>query len=593
MFCIYCGKPTEGNSNICADCAAARSDGYGSDIQTEDTFQINTPKKPQKGKGGIIALIAAIAVVAVAAVVLALNWNSITGSFSTPQEHLAYVEEKALEDQLDTITDAYGNYLENLNIQNNAMNTEVRVQLGDDILDLLESSLYESGIPFSVDWLRDITVAATVRSGDDRYQTSLGIGLGSNRILTADMIVDVAGDGLWIGVPELHEDYLHIDSFAEMTGMSMSEAFGQGQMMTQEMLQMLPTEDELNAMLNKYLGLVIHNIENVETGSDTLTVGGISEEFTTLTATIYEKDVLNIAKTILSEFKEDDDVLETFADMVEYYIESNAGNEYIVNPFTGEYNLASAFIGMDAKQILMEAINEALAELEANLTRAAENNYLVLTTYINDEEEICGRKLVGSDDGELEDILHFSIVHDGDAFALEAVFGDELTVTGKGTEKDDQISGEFTVLAEGQHLLDLHLTNAGEAGGTYRLIPSETLLEEVLYELGIDGASILSTLDITLEMEIKSTDAADNMSARLMNGSKLVVGVTLSSYAGGNGDVELPANGVDVLDDAASMEWFSQLDFDRLLENLRTAGVPSELVSTLDYLLASLLQSIR
>lgn len=557
----------------------------------EDTFRITEPEMPKKKKNGKkIALICSLAAVAVIALLVVFNWNAIMGLFQkdydTPAQHLQQMESQALNASVDSLTDTYGSYLTNAEVNADGVNAEVHLLLGDEMITMVEMLLQQEGIPISADWLSDIMFTVSTTGMSDTYQLMMGIGLGDTTLLTADILADVAGDRLWLGFPELHEDYLYFDNFEEITGMSVQALLASSQMVTQDMLEAMPSPEVMNSLLKKYGGILIGHMQNVEEGSKTVTQGELSQEFTTLTVKLTPKDILAIAEDLLTTLQQDSQA----QDVLVKYVTTNTNS---LAEMAGGYGYITE---AQVREELLDGLDEALDALEELKNDPVSNNdgnYLLLTTYLDEDDTICGRSLTLCEEGEEMLVLHFVILRDGEKLALDCTIADEVTITGTGTEKGGLLNGEFTLTAEGTDMFHLQLVDLSENGGKMRLRPSRALMEELLTEMGISGGGILSSMSLVLEMEGKITNASEYVSVKLLLNEQLLMGITATTTPVTSGDVRQPTGNVDVMDDAAGAQWIREMDFSTVLKNMTAAGVPQELVEMMNYLFQSLQASMN
>lgn len=626
MYCIHCGKWVEGEADTCPDCAAAQSAPvaapapsapaytapvyaapaapvyppqaeqeapvYTAPVYTpqppvytapvypagqEDTFRINTPEVPKKSGGKKVVLLCVLAAIAAIAVLAVVFWDNITGlfgkSYDTPAEHLQSVEEQAMTDSIDTLTDAYGQLLSATETKKTSETAEMHLLLGDDMLELLEAALEQEGIPLSVDWLSDIMLTGTVNANKDIYQVTMGLGLGNTTLLTTDIIADIARDEMWMGFPELNKDYLFIDSITSLTGVSLSEMLATSQVATQELAEALPAPEVLNGLMKKYGALVLSCLQNVEEGTQTVTQGDFTQEFTTFTAQIHFQDAATMAEALLTELKDDTQAQDLLIQLAMF--ESNASGYYVSES--------------ELREELLDGIDEALEDIaeSKNDPDMDDGSYLEYIVYLDSDDRICGRSLAACSSAYREEILEYILISDGDNFSLDAVLA-EVTVTGTGTNRKGQLSGDFTLIADGLDMFHVQLIDIAEGSGKVRLYPSRYLLESILDEAGISGSGIISNTNVALEVEMRDEKASEYVSLQLLMNEELLVGFTVTTRQTAASDVRLPSGGVDVMDDEAGMQWLMNMDFTVLMENMAVAGVPSEIIQIIEYLAMSI-----
>lgn len=614
MFCMYCGKPTEGEQKVCAECAAARSRTGApqsapvtqkAEPFAEEAFQLNTPAaKPEKpakaakkpGKVGlIVAAVAAVVVVAVLAVVL-LAPGFFARTFGSPEDYMEHVEEKSVEQVADMVADVYGSLTGKTEQKTNAVGVDVHLQLGDAFLSGLMMGMTGEDVDMDLSWLSDIALEIDAVAEGDAGQSDIGIGLGSQRILTASVIFDMAEQAMWMGLPELSEDYLLVDiaALSEASGMDISAVMAQQEDL-QQLLEKLPSEEVINELLNKYMAIALSHIDDVKKDTKTMEVDDIEQELTEITAKIHEEDLLEMAVEMLETLKDDKQAQELFATAVEYYSMVSPSYETVWNEATGSYEYVPAE-DIDAQELLEDFIEEGLDTLEDMLDDAEKSNYIKIESYVNGADEVVGRTISVS--GQDEEISYIT-VWDGDEFAFEALLA-EVEITGKGSREKGLIEAEYVLNAEGMEVLTLEVSDwdekqaeAGYLCGTLRLVPSDMLLSELMYNLDYSVASILSGGNLALEIDLNMTEEHSAAAVKLMADRTMLLGITLSASTSEDGKVDTPSGEVDLIVDGmpneeALQRWILNMDFDAVLQNMRAAGVPSDLVDILESYVAQL-----
>ena len=332
MFCMKCGKPLEEGQTLCSDCAAqemaqvpeaapveqpaevteleqtaAPAEASEAEQMPEsecDTFELSTAdsepvQKAPKKKGGLIAAIVAAVVVVAAAIGIVLNLGSIGGfidrNFKSPAKYFYDVESAAIAQYSAVLTQAYGAVQETPVTQQNASKTDMRLTLGDDILSLLETALQQEGLSTDAQWLRQIKLSYSTNIQEAAMQMVLGLGLGDQDLLSADVIMDSDDGKVYIGIPEINDTYFYGEVTSGAPTFDAGAAFTQGTELVEGFVQSLPDKKEWNDMINTYAGIVLSGIKNVEKTEEVVTVGGASQKMVVLTATVTAAEVADMA----------------------------------------------------------------------------------------------------------------------------------------------------------------------------------------------------------------------------------------------------------------------------------------------------------
>lgn len=584
MYCQNCGKPLEEGSTICIDCASKETQNPA---PAADTIELNSwPSQPPKqapkakksgkkpaGKGKLIALIAA-AVVVVGLVALALFnleaiGNLFNKTFKSPEDYMVYVEEKGKEDLLEGLTGSYGDYLDTLKKDSISSTGDVTLEVGDQLLDLLKPALQQAGLSnLDLGFLKNINMDISSNMTKDKMAAALGLGLGGKKIATVDMILDMAGSKVYLGIPELNKQYLSIP----MEGVEDMSAFTE---MKDAMVNALPTAAEVEKLADTYYGIILSNVSSVKTSSKEVTAGGVKQNFTRLTCKITEKDLMKIAVKVLEKAQKDNtlkDVLDRFG---KFYnsIQEMSWDEY----YYGEYE------PVDLYAMLVEAAESYIPELEAGMEDASKDNYLVIYTLVDAKGNICGRELDVVSEGESMDLnVSYACTSSGNKLGFVMELSDAAKISGKGTQSGNKKNMTYTLTVEDTKYATLKVTDYVSTDKEFsfnaELIPADELLS------GSDEAAIgimaMAKPSIKVSYSAQGNESA-SVSVKLLSDGKLLLGVSSSGKTSGNATVNIPSDTVDGNNQQALMNWVSSLDMEALMKNLEAAGISEELLSQL------------
>lgn len=589
MFCQFCGKPTEGEQTVCAECAAKAAapqeevtqvvpQPVQPEAQPQETFQLNTapeaPVKKKAKKGLVVGIVAAVAVVAaVLAVVFCMDSIKafFNRTFLSPEDYFVKAETAAVAEYTAEFTQIYGKALQNYATNANGADMELRLNVGKDILSLAETALEEQGMAMDLDWLNDIRISLDAVVEDEAMQMGMGVGLGGETILSADIVYDMAGAMIYMALPELNKDYMSMDMSYAMSGEDMMEVMSQSQALMDELMEALPSEETINKLVTKYVEIALGEIKSVNKSTKTLKVGKASQKVVVLTAKITEKDLYAIATAILEEAEDDKElkkIIDAFSDYATSVNEMN-GSDY-------EVDLYADF---------SEAIPYALENLEMMEEDADKSNYIKLETYVDMQDNVRGHQLTVYTDGEKDmDPVNVLTAVKGNTTYLEAELGTAY-ITGQSTEKKGVSQGYYTFTmeqydydteeTEEMDIFTVEFENVTDNSATLRLIPSEDIMAEALSDSGIPAALLGD--EFALELAYSETEGKTNCEVNVLVDSKTLIGLGLSS-AMKDGKVSIPKNALDANNDEDAAKWFSEMDFEGVLSAMDKAGVPSELV---------------
>lgn len=615
MFCRNCGNKLEDGNVFCTQCGAAV---MGRDAQPakpqvtqappqEDFVLSSTAQQPAKKKSGKkwIAPVAILSAVAAVVVAVILCWPAITGLFSggglqasgngggngggsstgetggnpgssqlSGIEHLNKVETESLGGYVDSISQAYGQLLQG-NTGSYATDMNLTLRLGDDLLDMLERQI-TGGADGSLDlsWMSEVALDMDVSIKDSMEQMQIGLLLGGKRLVDLDVIMDMVGGTMWMGVPGLNGDYVEFD-FADI-GLSASQL--QNYMaQTEDVQKMLPSEEVVNKLLKKYIGIALDCIQDAEKKTETVELDGTKQTVTVLTVKVTQEDLLNMGIAILEEAKNDQE-LKTIIDKYSAY-----ANKLISQQ--GQYGY------VDYYSAFSQGVTNAIAGLKSGLTDCEEGNYIQIISYVDSTDKIVGRAFGVASNGVLQELGHYLTVTQGKEFTFEAIFGG-YEILGSGSVEDGMLNGSYNVRANGTHYLHVELRNIdqnmqakGHFSGTIRLEPTNALMSQM-------GNSYM---DIALELTIETAANGGGIDLDVLMNDVLLFGLTAETTMGNGGNIQKPSSNhtVDATSEEELIEWLNGVDYDKLLQNMRNAKVPTEIVDGLDALIDSMLDSIN
>ena len=152
------------------------------------------------------------------------------------------------QDLVSGFTKIYGTLLQSLGGKTAASSgakMEMAVTMGDDIRSYLSSMLETQGLSGDISWLQEINLGMEMHYSEGRIQEIISLGLSGKHILSGVLMNDTMNNTIYMGVPELNEQYLGVS----LEGMS-NMATGMATQYT-ELLGALPTEEALNTLLTR------------------------------------------------------------------------------------------------------------------------------------------------------------------------------------------------------------------------------------------------------------------------------------------------------------------------------------------------------
>lgn len=383
----------------------------------------------------------------------------------------------------------------------------------------------------------------------------------------AEDIGALFGDGdAYEGKTSFYEEEVYPTEYPEIGGLDIFSALGidtDVQSLVFSLLEnaadILPSEEDVNVLINRYLGVILDSIEGGEKESATISAGGVKQKVTAVEIEINEKVVKTILKNVLKTMKDDDQIKGILKDVEDYLSDLGMGDPGLSDSYKEMIN------------VLIGQINEI---------EFPEDFEFTLISYINGSHEIVGRAL------EIPGmkILSFLKTEKGSDFGFELKVAGQTILEGKGTEKGGKVNATYEVSfpTVGEVLVlevkDFDQNAWDEKGsliGTFTFKPTDAVMDLILGA----GADAIGFTDIALKITCTENSAAIDF----MVENKAFIGVEITVKQKEASAPQIPEDVLDVtdMDQTALMSWVEAIDIDGLLSNLEKAGVPKALISAI------------
>ncbi len=486
-------------------------------------------------------------------------------NFASPEEYLRYVEEKAIKDGIvNAVTNWYTLAGENMQKDSMAAKMDYKISFGDDAMELINAS---AGMDLS--FINDICISCYENVSDPLAEFGLDLLLGENSIATLEIIMDNENSALYMALPELLEKTVAID--LEELGIDMREdTFDY-----KATFEKIPSLADVTSVITNYPAIVFDGINTVTKTEGTLTAGGVEEKCTILEVSLTEKELTDIAISILTYAKDDaalDNIVNSFISMYE-------GTEL-------EEELKNGWA--EAKASMQDTIDEINAEYDS----LTDEVVFTFTDYVNSSSEIIGRKIVLMEEGEETAQLAWTTANDGKAtgfeLSAEAEYGDSFIIEGSSTSEKDLINGSYTVTTNDKEVLYIDVTDLsvkdadkGISSGTIDVSLSNDIMAEADVEELEEITSVFGS-NITFRIKFDSEKEKASLAFSMMGVDSEFVSMIMDYETIESTEITLP-DSASVTDDPT--EWIADLDINTLLERLENAGVPEDIMSLLYLLL--------
>ena len=229
----------------------------------------------------------------------------------------------------------------------------------------------------------------------------------------------------------------------------------------------------------------------------------------------------------------------------------------------------------------MDEIDSALEDIAETRVELEDGDFLALSVFSDGEKDLGIRLKVVTGYDSVE-INAYSLTQNENT-ALLVEISDLFRLSGTGTRSKDLLSGSYTLSAQGQDMayldvknMDMEALKAGNLKGTLSLRLSQKMIQEMF------GYGSFVTTKTRIDINLNTEGDNGVIECKLYDGSKFMLGITMRTKTLPAEKIQLPTSYVDAQKQEELMNWVSALDLDKLMQNLRQAGVPDELVDTLE-----------
>ena len=533
-----------------------------------------TPKKKMKLWLKLLLFIG-IPVVVIAALI-AINFNALKGlfvkNFMSADAYIATVEGDSLKEYYDAVTNIYAKGVGTVvsSTSDGSASAELNFSLSDSFAEMLGDSAYTD-----LSWLSDITVKTASSSENGVTATDVDILLGESKITSFTQTIDTESGKTYLSVPDLSSQVIAVDGAAVDNEYSVSDII--------EFVSELPEAERLNALLAKYVEIVLRNIEGTQMADGTIAAGGIEQQCTELRLEFDKALLQKIFTAVIEEMKNDGELKDIIISL------EDSGNELFgTDDVSGE----------EVYDNFLSALDDLLDNVNSIDGSELGDKVFTLTDYVDSHNKIIGRKIETAEDGRTYFI--------GKATAngktgIELDFDGEITVKGTGNEKGSLINGDYVLFVQGSEILNFSLANFDTDS-----LKEGKLNGDITFELGrtadygYDSGSAFSAMfrQFAYKISARMDDKSYSISLSALSGDEEAAALSVSGGTK-NGSEKITAPVADVEctlgeNDANDTfdAWVDGMDFASLEKKLEDAGVPAQLTPSARYLLESLVYTL-
>lgn len=519
-------------------------------------------------KGALIA----IGAIALVLILIIANFKSVANSVnklvSSEEKYYASVEKDGIKELASSAADIYENsFLEYYSDYNDtSVDLGVEIELGEDAAEMLAAAVGSDDEKAFAKMAFDLFMSYK----GDVLSAEASATLGKTELISADGVLDLKKGQAFGRIEELSSKYIGV-SFEDYADM-ISEGIKQGD----EFIKLLPKKKTVESLVNRYMTIVIENLDNVSEKKDTISVGDIEQKCTAIRVRIKEKDINKIAIAVLEEAKDDKELIGLISDF------ATAGAAAYGEEIDAE----------DIEDEFKESIEAALDEMkEAEDSEDDEDSEdeeeLIMIVYVNGKGEVIGRELKIND----ETVLIYEMPEKGSKFALKAAIidgEDEVIFEGEGKKSSSSLSGEFALKMkeDGEKAVkfievdvdkfDTKKIKEGFLNGTFTFKLSDEFYEET------DAAMVGAMFgDYNIKCVFKSSKNNSYAEFALMDKDEMYAAIKMDAKVGSGKSASLP-KGILVEDEEDIIEWVQTINFEKFVKNLEKAGLPIEIVEEIE-----------
>ena len=547
-------------------------------VKPASTPKAEAPAAPAKKKGSKAPLFVGIAAVVVVLLVV-FNLSSIKNAakrtFSSPENYYHWVEKNTAKEAAGTVSSIYANYfLDALKVYNMGTSAEVSVELdeaGQDMLSLAGAA----GVDLS--WFKSASLTYEGYSKDNVMEMKCGLAMEKKNVISADLIVDMAEEAVYLAVPELSKTYIGVD-VSEIPDISyyMDTLDNSTEYMDalKAILAKLPEEKQVKDLTAKYLEIALNSVDDVNMKKGkTLKAEGVSESCTLLEVTLDADTLQNVIENVAEQLENDREVKA----IIEKLCDEIAGLD--LDELDG--------IDIDSEEVY-EYFQDACSELADEAQYISFDEELVMSLYVDGKGVIRGRSFEFND-GWSNYTVEILNPHKGGKIGFKAavtVDNQEFSIAGSGKESGGRVSGDFSAKYNGTAIVDLTVKNfdtdalkKGYLNGTFT-VKAASGISKVLGMSSVP--SMVTDLAVTVDVSMDGKSGKLAVSVAEDKDKWGTVSVSAKKESGRKASVPADKNTVFIEDYSDVEDYWDTVDLDSLINTLDTLDVPSFVTDILE-----------
>jgi len=525
-------------------------------------FDSVTPVKKKRKKKAI--LISSISIVLVIAIVVSLVFvfkKDNDTLMSTTMDTLRVLNSNvSMSEKGRALANLYDSFLES---SDEGSEVELRLNASDTVVSLVESSLSSyAGTDVDLSWIKDTTINYHYDMSEEIGAFGASVSVDGDDIIDVEAIIDTTTNTLFFGIPNWTDTYLYQTFDPEDMGYSAEEIMNTYQSILSGggITEVLPTGDELEAIIDNYADIIDECFQNDKESDTTLTVNGVSQDVTMYTMDVTDVELLTAITQILEKAMEDQDIIDIIEKVTDFCVEQDILTQKEASNVTNDYVDSLSELYYDASDALEDATDETL---------------FTLVRYVDSDDVIVGRELFA--EGETV-LYHATAVEDGMYASIFEI--DTISIEGSGSISDGAKTGTHTIYERNEEVFEYRLTDfeLGDYGpnGSITIYPPAEMMDSL--DEGNMFSQLMSGIRTGFELDFASNEDSFGFDFNIVTGSEVLIGcgITISEYSAG--DISVPENSMSV-DDVD--QWLSTIDATEIIEKLKETAL-NELIDAFE-----------
>ena len=543
MYCKVCGNNEDDQNNVCSCCGSSLKSDICALYADNDPHIVNSDQYSTDSKPRCMPLILCMSIVAGMLIILACMpgfRKMIVRNISTP----AGLMERVYCQSVASIVSKVHSIDNTSHSGGIAAEYCADIQIGDTMLSMLAE---EMGINAAdICGLQDFQIICDAAYDENLLVAQYSLEQDGDRILSMEHYADKSALRQWIVLPDLTDQPLVIDVAKPEEFLALFDH-------NDTLLDIDPKL--LSEISIKYTKMLVGSFENVNKHFDKVTCNGLSQRVTVLRAAIStDKFYTTLIEMI--------DVASNDPEIASFFYQEDG---QIQKAFYEDY---------------VQSLNRQRMVLEDLIQQSDDYGSFVLSTYLNNKNEIVGVDLAYTQNGVSYSMFSFVVVRDGLRYSMQISFQDEYFILGTGSVAAG-LEGNFSFCYTDQKICEISIKDfqysSEKASGSIVMIPSEEIIEHLMDEAGMYDSYLNANRLPDFSVAMIFDCDPDHYSAMVsVSAEQELVKVSISCIPKDDIAIKLPEKVNDVADISDFEQWYSEMDdisISELLSRFEDAGI--------------------